>query len=208
MGTDEHGPAYPEPRKEYRCPICNGDKNRFMTCEYPDCPDGCDQRRFKTYPMSEYKETPEPPLWQRLVGVAIVLGLLLWMFMTPAPAMDHGFNPNSATTKWFERLIRPDQPPNSCCGKGDAYPVARYEHHPETHTWSVWLSDGSAIKYPDGTTRDYFDMSTEIIVPENKVNSLEDDLDNPTDTSWVFMRVSTPTDVGTMYCFIRHPEGN
>ena len=159
---------------------------------------------------------PEPPAQSRIPWSAIRAGvwligltLLLWLFMVQhAPAMDHGFNPNNPTVQWFERLQRPDSQPNSCCGKGDAYPVARYEHHPKDHTYSVWLADGSAIKYPDGTTREYFDMSTEIIVPENKVNKYEDDLDNPTDTSWVFMRVSTPTDVGTVYCLIRHPEGN
>lgn len=43
MGTDEHGPAYPEP---YVCPVCDAHgSNTYMSCNRPACPDGRDQRR-------------------------------------------------------------------------------------------------------------------------------------------------------------------
>lgn len=81
MGHDEHGPAYPEPpcKQAYRCPICKGDENRFMTCDYPGCPDGCDQPgRFRTYPA-----TPsEPGRWTHILvsaTVALIVSLAISM---------------------------------------------------------------------------------------------------------------------------------
>jgi hypothetical protein len=148
--------------------------------------------------------------WVRQVLVAAITALIVSVTMVTchqARAMDHGFNPNDPTVRWFQSKMRPDEPSLSCCGKGEAYPVARYQENPN-HSYTVWLADGSALKYPDGATRAYFDMATPITVPKNKVNDPIDDLDNPTDVSWVFMTVSTPTDVRSMFCFIRHPEGN
>jgi hypothetical protein len=150
------------------------------------------------------------PEWVRQMLVAAITALIVSVSMVTchqARAMDHGFNPNNPTVRWFQSKMRPDQPSLSCCGKGEAYPVARYQENPD-HTYTAWLADGSALKYPDGTTRDYFDMATPITVPKDKVNDLRDDLDNPTDVSWVFMTVSTSTEVRSMFCFIRHPEGN
>lgn len=166
-------------------------------------------RRNKVH--TRVKIDPRPLVWPTALAM---LFLVLMMFLVSSLliersyGMDHGFDHNDATVKWFEKQLRPDQPPLSCCGKGDAYPVDRYIHNPHEHTYTVWLHDGSAIKYPDGTRRDYFDKSVPIEVPENKVNPLEDDQDNPTDFSWIYMRVSTPTDPGTIYCFIRHPNLN
>lgn len=193
MGFDEHGPAYPEPEgfPSYS-PLDNSVHRMIEASRKPP-------------------EPVEPPLWARLLFGAFVLVTLIWLFSTPcAHAMNHGFDPDDPTIKWFESKIRPDSPPNSCCGKGDAYPVERYEC-PEPKTGkgcTVWLADGSAKLYPDGTRRDYFDKSVPITVPFNKVNPDDDDLDNPTDMSWLFMRVSTPTEAGTIYCFIKHPSGN
>ena len=209
MGTDEHGPAYPEPRKEYRCPICNGDKNRFFTCEYPGCPDGRDRghpyaRLIETYD-GPAPSSPTANTARSLVGWACFLALALWVLWPhSAPAMDHGFNPNSATTKWFERLQRPNMP-GSCCGKGDAYPVEDYWRNADG-TWTAKIGDGSAKAYPDGMTRQAIPNGTEVPVPPELVNKLDDDLDNPTDVSWVFMTVHGG-EVGTVYCLIRHPQG-
>lgn len=152
--------------------------------------------------------SPSYGTMRMLAGWAVAIALLLYLIWPhAAPAMDHGFDPSNTTVQWFEALQRPDTP-GSCCGKADAYPVGRYELHPELHEVWAWLEDGSAIKYPDGTVRVYFDMSTKIIVPDNKVNKSADDLDNPTDVSWIFMRVSSPTEVGNVYCLILHPSGS
>lgn len=71
---DEHGPVAPAP---YLCPICRGDKDRFMTCEYPACPDGCDQpSRFRTYPTGSTGSTFGPSV--ALLGWAVAIALLVW----------------------------------------------------------------------------------------------------------------------------------
>lgn len=155
--------------------------------------------------MSEYKGA-EPPLWLRLIMVVFVVGLMLWMFTKPAPAMDHGFSPTDPTVHWFERLQRPDMP-GSCCGKGDAYPVEDYRPvNDGSGDYIAKIGDGSAKLYPDGTTRQAIPDGTEIRVPEALINKLDDDLDNPTDVSWIFMTVHGG-EVGTVYCLIRHLQG-
>jgi hypothetical protein len=225
MGNDEHGPAYPEPPKvwdhpdwqrkqPYRCPICNGDENRYMTCEYPGCPDGRDPghphaRLFKRYePVSDLCSKPSGPLSRLATAGIWLIGLTLLFYLFTiqhAPAMDHGFNPNNPTVQWFESLVRPDYP-GSCCGKADAYPVESYWPNPDG-TWTAKIGDGSAKKFPDGTTRDPIPNGYEVIVPKAVVNKAEDDLGNLTDVSWIFMTVHGG-EPGTIYCLVRHPSGN
>lgn len=211
MGRDEHGVAYPDPDyvtpPPYRCPVCRNDENYYITCNHPACPDGRDQRRFVVL-----RELEDEVVVARghstasmLVGWAVALAMLLWMFWPhPAPAMDHGFDPSDATVKWFESLQRPNMP-GSCCGKGDAYPVESYWPNGDG-TFTAKIGDGSAIKYPDGTTRNAIPDGAEIPVPAELVNKLDDDQDNPTDVSWIFMTVHGG-EVGTVYCLIRHPQG-
>jgi hypothetical protein len=188
IGHDEHGPAYPEP-------------------------DGRDQARFDML-RATYEPEPDvlPNSAKVIVFVAVVLACLFWLFTTPAPAMDHGFDPNSKTVQWFERLMRPDMPDSSCCGKGDGYPVERYWQNKDangtpTGTWTAVIGDGSAKLYPDGTTREYIATGTEVIVPDLYVNNYEDDLDNPTDVSWIFMAVHAG-EISAVYCLVRHPSAN
>ncbi len=209
MGTDEHGEAYPEPPKVYRCPICHGDENRYLTCEYPGCFDGRDRghphaRVYATHESDLHHEPPRTVAWATgLVGWAAVIALLLYIFWPhPAPAMDHGFDPNSATTKWFETLQRPDRP-GSCCGKADAYPVT-YKMNPDGSA-DVTVTDGSDKVYPDGYHRPAYTGGV-ITVPKDLINPYDADLGNTTDTSWIFMTVYGG-EMGSFYCLIRHPEG-
>jgi hypothetical protein len=92
MGSDQHGEAYPEPPPPpYRCPICGGGANRYMTCEYPGCPDGHDQpARGPFYPPAnrrtlaeEIIDPTDPPLWQRLIVFGLVCIALFYLFSTP-----------------------------------------------------------------------------------------------------------------------------
>lgn len=155
---------------------------------------------------SDIPPAPRSSMTNFLIGVGIVVATVFWLaWPRPAPAMDHGFNPNDVTVKWMESLQRPNMP-GSCCGKGDGYPVADYwDNH--NGTWTAVIGDGSGITYPDGTTRNYIATGEKIIVPNELVNREEDDLDNPTDTSWIFMTVHA-AEVGTVYCLIRHPSGS
>lgn len=85
MGSDEHGPAYPEPpRKPYRCPICRGDANRYSSCDYPGCYDG----RDSGHPYAKYlaslrpREEPGDPHLDHAIGPRTspdYLGLVITM---------------------------------------------------------------------------------------------------------------------------------
>lgn len=234
MGNDEHGPAYPEPVARvhtdgckarwrhcrqcscvYVCPICKGDKDRFMTCDYPACPDGRDQHgRFPTYPS-------EPFSW----GAALV-GLLMWapmillllfvLVVKPAHALDHGFDPLAPTTQWMESLPRPYPVPSpgSCCGIADAYQADIYARNADG-SYEVVITDGSAVEFPDGIHRTPIDDGTKIHVPAKHVNPPKDQMGNPTGHAWLFMSVygvttdgQYTTTPGSIYCFIPMPEGS
>jgi hypothetical protein len=196
MGSDEHGPAYP-------------DDGISTAWRHPDWKLRRDKRFFGNV-MRRREELRQrnrvAVIGLTLAVVALSVVVLFGVLAAPAHGMDHGFDPNSPVTKWFEEQQRPDTP-GSCCGKADAYPVDRYQKNAD-HTYTVWIADGRAIVYPDGSRRDPWDESVPITVPENKVNKEDDDLDNPTNHGWLFFRTSTPKDVGTIYCFIRHPQGN
>jgi hypothetical protein len=222
IGYDEHGPAYPAPSSD-------GLFAKLSEGEYSlDGGETWNKGDFNTAIMAAINHVVPPKLtrWQQfkkgfrrgydngkgspLLSIALtilILAVLFFLFSAPAPAMDHGFNPNDPATKWFELKMRPDLPESKCCGKADAYPVSHYQKN-DNGTYTVWLADGSALKYPDGITRKPFDIETPIIVPSELVNKLEDDLDNPTDVGWIFMQVNSPTNPGLIFCFIRHPEGN
>lgn len=226
MGHDEHGPAYPEPLPDlpYHCPVCRGTADNYLVCNHPACPDGRDwnhpvaRARYaleKQVRIAERnqriarRQVERPVNWfpvasalQLACAVAFIL-LLLWSNAHP---MDHGFDPNSRVTQWMERQIRPDSPPNSCCGKADSYPVDRYVKLPGGD-YQVWVENGDAIDYPDGTKRAPWDVNVPLIVPSNKINPEADDLDNPTKHGWLFFRPTNDHEPGTFYCFIRHPQG-
>lgn len=228
MGNDEHGPAYPEHVPEnvkpfhehiaranapapYRCPICNGDKNRFFTCEYPGCFDGRDRghpyaRQVETYDL----EPSRPSTARSLIGWACALTLLLYIFWPHvAPAMDHGFDPFAPTTKWMESLEQPANRPGSCCGKADSYQADIYRRH-KNGSYTVTITDGSPIKFPDGQYRTPLQNGTVLEVPADHVNSPSEQAGNPTGHAWIFMSVygtEEQSSPGSIYCFVPLPEG-
>jgi hypothetical protein len=233
MGNDEHGPAYPEPTPanviafqdhikkiaRYRCGVCRtADRDQYLICNHPMCPDGCDQA-FRFYPNEGPPLPLAPGYVTMLLGWAVVAALCVWlMWPHQAPAMDHGFDPGDKGVQWFESLKIPPMEMVSCCGKADAYPVDRYTKLPNGD-YEVWVEDGSAHPYPDGTKRVPWDESVPITVPAARVNKEDDDLTNPTDHGWLFFipRREYPGDgsepkpstvVSEVYCFIRHPQGN
>jgi hypothetical protein len=215
MGYDEHGSAYPEPPNDdssVRVKLSVGKYSLDHGETWHTGDDFAAMMALHERVLREAREQRKPAPWAPLAlivfAIFFVIFVLLMLFTTPAPAMDHGFDPTNQTVKWFERKMIPNITfQQSCCGKADAYPVARVRRN-TNQTWSVWLADGSAIKYPDGTKREPFDENTEIVVPDSKVNPPDDDLDNPTDVGWIFMRVSNPTNPGAIYCLIIHEEGN
>lgn len=195
----------------YSCPVCSGSENCYLSCNRPDCPDGRDRghpHHALHQPAREVVGVSRTtPVWPFLLALALAALLFGFLAGKAAHALDHGFNPNDKTVRWFESLMMPDGPA-SCCGKADAYPLSDYWANSDgTDTWTVVVAEGSHRVYPDGTVRPYIAAGTQIIVPGRKMNRWEDDLDNPTDTSWVFMSVYGGVP-GTVYCVIRHPQGN
>jgi hypothetical protein len=150
--------------------------------------------------------------WTDGAALVLVCGLL----MTGVQAFDHGFSKTSPKTKWFEKQLIPPSYYVSCCGKADAYPVDRYERLP-SGDYKVWVAEGYDVPYPDGTKRAPWDTAKPIIVPKESVNREEDDLDNPTEYSWLYFIPAEKLDANgkqipadhpsVIYCFIRHPQG-
>jgi hypothetical protein len=157
---------------------------------------------------------PEPvelPFWKRaLMSAAVAIAfLLLLLWSHPGHSKDHGFDPSKKATQWFESLIRPDLPPNSCCSMADSYPVKSYRKN-DDHTYTVWLLNGDAIVYPDGQRRDPWDITVPVTVPDTKVNGFNDQQNNPTNTGWLFFRpaIDSATEVGSVYCFVPYDSGS
>ncbi len=94
------------------------------------------------------------------VRTLLALPMISATAFAPASAFDHGFDPSDSVVQWFEHLRRPDIDEDylgvvSCCGKGDAYPVDVVEDGGADREWAVRIIDGSAIEFPDGSTRPF-----------------------------------------------------
>lgn len=159
---------------------------------------------------------PQRPEGFPLVVTIVAALALLFMWARPAPAKDHGF-PDSPQKRWMETLKIPPKDEVSCCGVADGYPVDTYEKLPDG-SYRAWIVDGSAKTFPDGTHRYPWDESVPVIVPADRVNRESDDLDNPGNHGVLFMAVrenlnaageEIPSTVAnSIYCFVRHPQGN
>ena len=198
--------------KPYRCPICNGDRNRFMTCEYPGCPDGCDQPgRFELFDAQPPRTGCAIASLVSVVLMVALLGALLFACVRPAHALDHGFDPYDPTNKWFSQLLRHDNMPKSCCGKADGYVADTYKRNPDG-SYDVTITDGDEITFPDGTKRTGLPNGSVVHVPENQINPPVETMGNPTGHSWLFVSIlrdmNNNVGPGPSVCFAPLPEGS
>lgn len=136
----------------------------------------------------------------------LVLAFSLSFCGHPSFAVDHGYDRESPRTQWFESLMMPDQPQSKCCGKADAYEADIYENN-HNGTWTVTVTNGREITFPDGTKRPGIPDGTKFIVPDSKVNPPVDG--NPTGHAWIFLKIDIESGrpVG-IYCFVRLPDGS
>ena len=132
--------------------------------------------------------------------------LALLMVAVPAFAFDHGFDHTTERSQFFGQLKRPDFYPQSCCGEADAYEADIYRKNPDG-SYTVTITDGSAITYPDGTRRGYIANGTKVIVPSTKINPPVETQHNPTGHAWLFMSVFS-SGPGNIFCFAPLPEGS
>lgn len=214
MGNDEHGPAYPEPPR-YSCPVCRGGDKQFITCNHPMCPDGHDQWARDQWNRSHYGNKRKRLVelrygspWSLIIALS---ALIVAAFLAShAFGMDHGFDPLKPTTIWMESLVQPASPPSSCCGIADAYQADTYTRNADG-SYTVVITDGSAVEFPDGKHRTPLKDGTIINVPASHVNPPREQKDNPTGHAWVFLSVygnELQSSPGTVYCFIPLPEGS
>ncbi len=224
MGNDEHGPAYPEPPASYRCPVCGiNDRDAYLRCYDGGCPDGRDQSRLRPAfwdDPTSCQDKKTRTVWDKILSAAfaaLILGTLFWLFTPrPAPAFDHGFDPLAPTTIWMESLIQPANPPGPCCGKADAYQADTYRRNKDG-SYTVTITDGSAVEFPAGGHRTPLADGTVIEVSANHVNPPTEQAGNPTGHAWIFLSVygivgedgvESQTTPGTIYCFVPLPEGS
>lgn len=131
----------------------------------------------------------------------------------PARAFDHGFNPDSPVTKFFENLKRPWCPPGvavcSCCGKADAYPIAIDQEATidgEEPDGVAHVIDGSAIVYPDGNSRRFIPNGTVFRFSGRDVTRLNQG--NPTNTAWAFLGLDQQGAISIVWCVVPLPPSD
>jgi len=136
--------------------------------------------------------------------------LILCAAVAPAHAFDHGFDPASPVTQFFDRLKRPYCAAGvevcSCCGKADAYRVVIDQEATIDGTerdGTAHVTDGSAIVYPDGTGRSFIPDGTVFHFSGRDVTKLKQG--NPTDTAWAFLGVGVNGQITIVWCVVPLP---
>jgi len=228
---------YDKARARYRCPCCNGDADRYQMCWYAGCPDGRDQIQPPRHPdritadkarEKERQMNPDKPgcpacILIATLGMLALVGALIFALIRPAHAFDHGYDQSTETYKWFAQLKRQDFMPQPCCGKSDAYEADIYTRNPPSKeepfgSYDVTITDGSAISFPDGSTRPELPTGAVVHVPGNRINPPKETQGNPTGHSWLFVaykNIWDPKHSGGNshtpdfpYCFAPLPEGS
>jgi hypothetical protein len=151
----------------------------------------------------------------RLIGVLILSFLIVAAgvaFCTLAHARDHGFDPTSPVTQFFDQLKRPYCAPGidvcSCCGKADAYPIVIDQEATidgEAPDGIARVLDGSAIVYPDGTSRSFIPDGTAFHFTGRDVTKLKQG--NPTHTAWGFLGTGPDGRISIVWCVVPLPPG-
>lgn len=126
-----------------------------------------------------------------------------------ASAKYHGQDRDSALGKWFESILRPDEPPalkRGCCGVGDAYEADIYKDLGDEY--DVVITDGSEKRFPDGSRRIPLEEGQHVTVPKEKINPPKDG--NPTGHAQLFVSVTYSEGdkygrVVAVWCFVPLP---
>jgi hypothetical protein len=146
---------------------------------------------------------------------ALALGMALVAPCAPVPAafaLDHGYDPASPVTQFFDLLKRPYCAAGveicSCCGKADAYPVVIDQEATidgEAPDGVAHVIDGSAIVYPDGEIRSFIPDGTVFHFTGRDVTKLKQG--NPTHTAWAFLAVGPVGAISIVWCVVPLPPG-
>lgn len=121
-----------------------------------------------------------------------LLGFLYGFIMFGGPCHGHEYADDQHTKDWFETLMQPDNPFQSCCGEADAYQADDFEvvggHVVAT------ITDGRDDLLPDGRTRRHIPPGTRVVIPDDKVKW---DKGNPTGHGYIFIGRSLD-----VYCYV------
>lgn len=113
-------------------------------------------------------------------SIAIAFALLT----LPAAARDNGQWENQPTflRQWFQKLMQPDNPYQSCCGEADAFEADSFEV--DGNQYVAIITNGKGV-IPDGTR---------ILVPNQKIKW---DEGNPTGHGIIFIGTG-----GQVFCYV------
>jgi len=148
-----------------------------------------------------------------LIGSLIVIAAAIaFCSLRPAHALNHGFDPASPVTKFFDQLKRPYCAPGanvcSCCGKADAYPVMIDQEASldgDKPDGVAHVIDGAAIVYPDGTQRSFIPDGTVFHFTGRDVTKLKQG--NPTKTARAFLGTGLGGQISIVWCVVPLPPG-
>ncbi len=129
--------------------------------------------------------------WVSILGVLwfVALGGVLVMKSCGDFAFAHEYSEDVKTQRWFEGLMQPDNPWQSCCGEADSYLADELDRGPNGE-WIAIITDGRDDQVPcpscDGgyRKRQHREPGTRIVVPEAKIKF---DQGNPTGHGIIFM---------------------
>ena len=113
-------------------------------------------------------------------SIAIAFALLT----LPAAARDNGQweNQPAFLRQWFQKLMQPDNPYQSCCGEADAFEADNFEVSGDQYV--AIITNGKGV-IPDGTR---------IPVPNHKMKW---DEGNPTGHGIIFIGIN-----GQVFCYV------
>ncbi len=144
-------------------------------------------------------------VWLPLIVIVDLVCLL-----PPAHAFDHGFDPDSPLTQFFDQLQRPICPSGLdkcfCCGKADAYAIVIDQEATidgDELDGIAHVTDGSALKFPDETTRTAIADGTVFRFRGKDVTKLKQG--NPTNTAWAFLGTTLGGAITNVWCVVPLP---
>jgi hypothetical protein len=110
--------------------------------------------------------------------------IALAMLTAPAAARDNGQweNQPASLRQWFQKLMQPDNPYQSCCGEADAFEADNFEVSGDQYV--AIITNGKGV-IPEGTR---------IPVPNQKIKW---DDGNPTGHGIIFIGVN-----GQVFCYV------
>lgn len=97
---------------------------------------------------------------------------------------------------WLSGVRIPDNRRVACCGEADAYVADAFRTRADGKFVAIITRDYSGVDDGEGGTTTTIPKGTEIVIPDEKINSAADDGGNPTGHGIVFMGSG-----GQVYCY-------